>query len=252
MSEDTQKIPVQISAETLRAISEAKEKAANTAEAQGKVTLQLLQEALPKLTKLREDITALEESQVADSHRIADRFIKTSEMRISFFEKLILLSGGSFALSLTFLGSLHRAALQGKPLAAMGKLETAWILLLVCIVFSWFHNLHRTAAVDIAVAANSTFINAMQHKRMAQLLSRAAALFKPAETPSVGFSDGITMVAQALQQLSKQFQESGTDRAKDFKRYFYVSAVLGSLALLAILVAFSLLIEFAIKNAALL
>jgi hypothetical protein len=253
MSNETQKVSVQIPTEVLKEVSAAVEKAKTTNDDKTSVTLQFSPEAVNALTALRKDFVAFQEGQVAGSHAAADRFIKTSEMRIAFYEKLILLAGGSFALSLTFLGSLHRVALPtASPLLAMNRLKTAWVLLLVCIVFSWLHNLYRAAAVDHASAANATFVTSMQHTWTSYLLSRAAALFRNAESPSVGFSDGITLVAQSFEELSKKSKEAGSQRAVDLKRFYYVAGVLGSVALLSIIVAFSFMILFAVKNAALL
>jgi hypothetical protein len=139
MADEPQKISVQIAVDELKALSMT----AGEAEADGKalVTLHFSPESVKRFIALWEDSTALEKSQLADSHTAVDRFIKTSEMRISFYEKIILLAGGSFALSLTFLGSLQRHTLQSSSLTATGRLKVAWILLLGCIIFSWLHNL---------------------------------------------------------------------------------------------------------------
>ncbi len=252
MSDDVQKISIQIPSEVLKEAASVTEKAKASTDGTTLVTMHFSPQTVNSLTKLRENMTAFEESQVTNSHMVIDRFIKTSELRTSFYEKLILLAGGSFALSLTFLGSLHRAALQGRPLAAMGRLEAAWILLLACIVFSWLHNLHRYTAVDHATSANAALVTAIHHTWASNLLSRAAALFRAAESPSVGFSDGVTMVAQSFRLLSQRTKESGGERIKDFKTHYHASAVLGGLALVSIIAAFALMIVFAIRNAVLL
>jgi hypothetical protein len=253
MSDDSQKVvSVQIPSDILKEIASVTETAKPSTDGTTLVTMRFSPETVTSLIRLRENMTAFEESQVASSQTIVDRLIKTSEMRTSFYEKLILLAGGSFALSLTFLTSLHRATLQSRPLAAMGRLEAAWILLLTCIVFSWLHNLNRYAGVDHVTLANATFVTAMQENWAFNLLSRAAALFRTAESPSVGFSDGVTMVAHSFRLLSQKSKESGTQSVKDFRLHYNVSAVLGGLALLSIVVAFALMIVFAIKNAGLL
>jgi hypothetical protein len=157
MSDDLQKISVQIPADTLKEISAETDKV-KAAEGKTLVTLQFSPETVDKLKTLREDITAFQQTQVTFSNAEVDRLIKTSEMRTGFYEKLILLAGGSFALSLAFLGYLHRATLHTSPLAAMARLKAAWILLLVCIVLSWLHNLHRYAAVERATLTNANLI----------------------------------------------------------------------------------------------
>jgi hypothetical protein len=250
MADEPTKISVQVSADELKALSMATGDAAPAGKAQ--VTLQISPESAKKFISLWEDFLAFEKSQVADSHTSVDRIIKTSEMRISFYEKLILLAAGSFALSLTFLGSLQRHANQGSPLAAMGRLEAGWILLLVCIVFSWLHNLHRTNAVENASAANASLVNAMQHKWKSRHFEIAAALLKGAESPSTGLSEAFTMLAQALTSTSKTSMEGGAERIREFKRYYYRSALLGGIALISIIFAFILIAVFALKNASLL
>src|SRR5260221_9266558 len=100
MSDETKQISVQIPSEVLKEVSTATEQAKATSDGMTLVTLHFSPEAVSSLTTLRKDFTAFEEAQVAGSHAAADRFIKTSEMRISFYEKLILLAGGSFSFSL--------------------------------------------------------------------------------------------------------------------------------------------------------
>jgi hypothetical protein len=252
MAEENRTVSIQMPSQLLKEVADVVDKAKPDAQSSTTVTMSFSADAVKSLLTLREDMTAFQERQVVDSHTAVDRFIKTSELRTSFYEKLILLAGGSFALSLTFLGSLHRTAVQGHPLAAMGRLETAWVLLLACIVFSWFHNLNRYSAVDHATIANATFVNSMHHTWLYNLLSRAASLFKASESPVVGFSDGVTFAAKMSQLLSKQSQDAGKQSEHDLKLHYRASAILGSLALLSIVIAFGLMIAFAIKNAALL
>ena len=64
--------------------------------------------------------------------------------------------------------------------------------------------------------------------------------------------DTAASFAQSLELLSKKSFEGGEERKKDILRQYYVSTVLGGLALLSIIVAFALMVVFAIKNASLL
>jgi hypothetical protein len=73
------------------------------------VTLQLTPQAVASFLELDKDITSFQTTQVDDSRFAIEQFRKICEMSIAFHEKLILLAGGSFALSLTFLGSLQRS-----------------------------------------------------------------------------------------------------------------------------------------------
>ncbi len=65
-------------------------------------------DALSRLQRTLEEILDLRKAEVDDMVLIADRFTKVAEMRIAFFEKLMLLTGGSFALSLTLMGSVRQ------------------------------------------------------------------------------------------------------------------------------------------------
>jgi hypothetical protein len=116
MSDETKsvsmQVPTEIPSEISRLSEQAKTASETTTAEKTVVTLRASPEQLKNLSELRKDLESFERSKLCETHAVTDRFIKTSELRISFYEKLILLAGGSFALSLTFLGSLQRHALQ--------------------------------------------------------------------------------------------------------------------------------------------
>ena len=253
MSDELKQVSVQISTAVLKELSAAVEQAKSINDENTPITLNFSQGAVNLLTALRKDIVTFQEKQVEGSQAAVDRFIKISEIRIAFFERLILLAGGSFALSLTFLGSLRRVALPAaSPLLAMTRLKAAWVVLLVCIVFSWLHNMYRAAAIEHAVATSASFVTAMQNTWTSYFLVRAAALFKGAETPSIGFSTSVSATAQSFERISQQSKDAGALTGKGMKRYYFVAGILGSLALLSIIIAFSFMIAFAVKNSKLL
>jgi hypothetical protein len=244
------KIPVEVPTDALRDVLESAEKIRLAGK--HSTTLQLPPDSVAALKQLREEMAKFEESRAAEVHKLADRFVRTSEIRMSFNERLILLAGGSFALSLTFLGSLHRAVAPNKPLASMGALEAAWLLLLLCIVCSWLHNLYYSAAVEQARGANASYVTANLVQRLSALLLRVAAIFKSAQTPSSELTDVMGEVASSLGTMFKQGFSAGTEMDKTTDRFCKVAAYLGAFAFLSILLAFCLLIIFAMKNAALL
>jgi hypothetical protein len=84
------------------------------------------------------------------------------------------------------------------------------------------------------------------------LVVRAGALFKAMESPSTSFSEVFAVSAVALKNLGKESTQDASKYAESLKRYSRASAVLGGLALWAIVVAFILMIQFAVKNASLL
>jgi hypothetical protein len=250
---DAPKISVQVhAAQDVKAAPAASETKAVETQANGTVTLHFSSEGVAGLKQLVKDFASYEETRIAESHKFAERFIKTSEMRISFYEKLILLSGGSFALSLTFLTSLHRATLN--PLASMKVLESAWILLLISIVLAWVHNLYRSAAVEQAANGNASMANGVHIRRISVLSTQAGNLFAAAESanPAVGLSDALKGVGEHLLGVFKETIDKSAEFGETTARMCTVSGRFGALALLSVLVAFALLIVFAIKNAALL
>ena len=88
-------------------------------------TIHIPGEQVGKVAPLYEEWSRVRDTTLEEAHQSVDRAIKLTEVRTSFFEKLILLATGSFALSLTFLGTLHRHTEQGSPLAALGCLKAA-------------------------------------------------------------------------------------------------------------------------------
>jgi len=252
MNDESPKLSVQVPADFFKDLSTLGEEAKVAADAKTLVTLEVSLDGLKRLTALREDMAEMQRSQVNEWNVETDRFIKVIQMRISFYGKLILLAGGSFALSLTFLGSLQRHTPQSAPLVAMGRFTAAWVLLLVSIVFSWLHNAYADGVVGNLVGFTSRNITAMHQTWSSNLVTRGAGLFKGIETPTIGLSAAFTATAEALRNLSKKFTEDASEYAERVRRLENISAPLGGLALLSIITAFGLMIYFAVKNAALL
>jgi len=254
MSDDLKTFSVQVPAELLKEspTPTGHVKAEDGAEKGPSITLRVTPEQFKLFTELRQDFESFFQSQVADSRAAVDMLVRTSTIHLSFYEKLILLAGGSFALSLTFLLSLQRHALQGVPLVAMSRLKGAWGLLLLCIVSSWLHNLIRCRVVDNAMAANATFVTAMQHKSLSSLFARAAGLFKTMESSTTILGDFMALGSTTAQGISKQKIDGGAEYVKRVKRFWMVSGILGGLGLLSIILAFWLMVQFAMRNAALL
>jgi hypothetical protein len=72
-----------------------------------KPKLNITVEAANRIRQLRPDYERRVGAAFDSLHRIADGVMQISQMRTSFYEKLILLAGGSFALTLSFVGSLQ-------------------------------------------------------------------------------------------------------------------------------------------------
>lgn len=254
MSDEPKTISVQVPAELLKEIptSAGNVKAEDGGEKGPFVTLRVTPEQFRLLMALHKDFESFYQSQIADSRAGVDMLVRTSTMHLSFYEKLILLAGGSFALSLTFLVSLQRHALQGVPLVAMSRLKGAWGLLLLCIVSSWLHNLIRCRIVDSAMAAHATFATAMQHRFISTLLARAAGLFKAMESLTTVLGDSMALGSSVAHDMGEKIKKGGAEYVKQLKRFWMVSGILGGLGLLSIILALWFMVQFAMRNAGLL
>jgi hypothetical protein len=192
---------------------------------------------------------ALDARELQDRQKIA---FGSLERRIVFFEKLILLAGGSFALSLAFVGSLHRHELQNTRLEHLGLLETAWILMLICMGISWLHNWYLNAALDNLLLGSVSWDTSFQHVENARFAKQASTLFEGISAEGVDFEEFYALIARYLETESKK----ETDRASKFrdsaKNVLTRASSLGNLAPIAAMVAFTLLLSFAIVNISLL
>jgi len=181
--DDPPDIPVQLPSEMVNRITEQAKESTATGDP---VTITFPAKNASQFTELRKDLEAYQRSQVEELHSVIETFIKISQLRIAFYEKLILLAGGSFALSLTFLGFFQQHEFGGRKVS-LRSLKWAWALLLISIVFSWLHNLYRCAEVDHLVATTVENIKAIQYGWISNLMTRTASLFRQgAESPAVG------------------------------------------------------------------
>ena len=255
MSEETKTVSVSVPRELVEGVNElaAKTNAANAVENEV-ITLKVTPQQAQRLTELREELDSFQKSQFEEWQADIDDFIKTSGLRISFFDKLILLAGGTFALSFTFLGALQRRVAPGtaRPLSGLRSFEFAWVMLLLCIVCSWLHNLLRSTAVENLVAWKATKVAATQHRMSGQIIQRIASLFRAMEVSSPNLSDWFVVAAAEIGQFETNASKWIPDFTEKTTRFSRTSATFGGLALWAIVTAFGLMIWFAIKNAALL
>ena len=218
-----------------------------------KVQIQIPIEQAEKALPLYEEWSSARNAMLAEAQKIVDYSIRTTEMRTAFFEKIILLATGSFALSLTFVGSLHRhAAPQEAPLSALRSLEAAWMLIFACIVLSWFHNLYRCASIERLSTAALQSLIASRFAVTQSFMSRTSSVFKNVKAEDVNLEEFFELGATYMKQLSKDSLEQVERFGKDATRISRQADRLGSLALLTLIVAFFLLVRFAVKNVGLL
>jgi len=217
-----------------------------------KVPIQIPMEQATKAIPLYDEWSRARDALLEENRKIVDYAIRTTEMRTGFYDKLALLAAGSFALSLTFVASLHKHASQELPLAALGSLKAGWVLMLVCILLSWYHNLYRCASVErLSIAGLQTLVGS-RFVVTQTFMSRASSVFKDVKAEDVNLGEFFELGAAHMKQLSKDSVEQVEKFVKDATRISRHADTLGSLALLSLIVAFILLIRFAIKNIGLL
>ena len=116
-------------------------------------------EHLAAFVELRKELLNELKEQAQEERDKADTMFAISQQSIGFFEKLTVLDGGTFALSLTLLSALsshiHHPAPPGLNL---GWLYAAWICLLLSIVMCLVHNnmVHAQASTVHSMALSNT------------------------------------------------------------------------------------------------
>jgi hypothetical protein len=142
-----------------------------------KVNFHIPADRIPGILSLGEEWSRSREATVEEMHRSLDGFIKMIERRIAFFDRLILLAGGSFALSLTLVSTLHKTA-QNADFVSAGCLKAAWVLMLFCIIFSWIHNWYRVTVAERVYLMGQKRVSAFQHQVNAGFANRGSKLFE--------------------------------------------------------------------------
>jgi hypothetical protein len=201
-----------------------------------------------RFSELNTEWFALRDSMFKDMHGFSGGLEHNYGIRISFFEKLILLASGTFALSLTLLSSIHGHATSVQPLVGIHYLESAWVLMLVSILFSWIHNLIR--ATELETLFNSIVKGATvgRFSALHNVTKRMANLAQAHNRHRAGFD---AMATQAQQSVSDA-QSTFAALENNYKRLSRKGRYAGAVGLLALFAAFTLLLIFALKNASLL
>jgi hypothetical protein len=221
---------------------------ANMSEEQTGTTINLSAEAVRRILQLRDERAAYEKTAVDEMHRWASNWTKLSEMRIAFHEKLILLAGGSFALSLTLLGSLQHET-RVNSITGIRLLEIAWSLLLLSIVLSWVHNRRRFLIAENLSAAATLKAMTLLHSTESLFFKRVASVFKGTETAELNLSNFFSLVSDVTAECEKQSRKSTEEFVKNSIQETRVATRLSNYALFLIFLAFLVMLLFAIKNA---
>jgi len=211
---------------------------------------EMLKTFAAEIPRLYRQLRETASKDLDETRHMADEFVRIAEMRISFSEKIILLASGTFALSVTFLGSLQRHS-PSSGMAATWCLKSAWVLILVCIFLSWLHNRHRSYFIESIIVAEVARARSYYENQKALLWQRAANAFKGVESPELSVSAFFDAVANTVQKSSVDAEKLRDRMADTARKTMRTSNKLGDWAMLAIACAFVLMLVFAVKNASL-
>jgi hypothetical protein len=163
------------------------------------------------------------------SERLTQQFDAIAKMRMEFFDRIILLDGGTVALSVTLVGSF----VSKSRLSALTPLFASWVAFLLSMLLgltrNWIEH-DRLAKAE----TNSWLLAQRQYFEAEKNLGKAMA----------GESPQVNDLQKVLDQGNAVFK---TEQDKHESLLFWTKAV-GIASLVCTLVGFSLLLVFAVKN----
>jgi hypothetical protein len=174
------------------------------------------------------------EADLKAAHNVLDRSMQIATIRTNFFEKLMLLAAGSFALTLTLLAFLRTHAAPNQPLASLIYLKTAWGLMLASILFGGLHNYFTCENLDklsYAVGGFSVDVSAARKQVFLANLGRDTSSMKELR---VKYRQEVENQSHTADQTQKR------------------ASILGILSMCSILSSLVLLLIFTLKNGSLL
>ena len=163
--------------------------------------------------------------------RLTNQTNNISKLRMDFYDRLVLLDGGTISLSLTLVGLLQKA---GRPAQWLPLLFSSWICFLASLLLGMLRNWREP---DRLVAAEMASYALVVHEYFSSFVQQAESLgVSTTDSPVQSvLAQGPTLVHQ------QQAQQKGLD--KQTKR-------LGGASLLFTALGYVLLLWFAIVNAA--
>jgi hypothetical protein len=183
----------------------------------------------------------IDKAQQAASSTAKVRFEESIANRQSyekFYNNLALLSGGTIALSITYLGFLK--SIISQPLHPKW-LAASWVILFVCLVCAAYYSFFNTSYFHFARSKEYAERMKKQHETLAE------------EIPNV---DVIGIQSkQDLDDYIKELRETATERGKDVqwnqrkeKLYEFLFRACALTARTAFVVGIALLLSFAVAN----
>jgi hypothetical protein len=213
-----------------------------------KVKLSIPGDRLSGILALAEEMRRYQETEAEEGLRRTNAVHKIIKKRVDFFDKLILLAGGSFALSLTFVFSLSKHELQNTRIEGVGYLKAGWGLMLLCIILSWIHNWYCYTAGWRFECLAWDRVTSFRQEVFARLTSRASKLMEGVAAEDVNLGDFFGLVSTVGQEESKKAQKNVQEHLSQAKVVLGRASWLGNTAFLAVILAFTSLLVFAVKN----
>jgi hypothetical protein len=218
------------------------------AEENKKVNVSIPADRASSISALAKEMRRYQETDAKEGLRRADTVTGIIEKRVDFFDKLILLAGGSFALSLTFVFSLSKHDLQNAGIQGIGYLKAGWALMLLSIVLSWIHNWYCYTAGWRFQVLGWSHLTSIRQEGSARLMSRASKTLEGVTAADLNLGEFFDLVSTVGQKESKKAQDSVQENLSQAKIVLVRASRLGNVAFLAVILAFIFLLIFAVKN----
>jgi hypothetical protein len=187
-------------------------------------------------------------SHLENAKSILENCFKVNQAGASFYEKLILLDGGTIALSLSLLGA-HAPGSHISKAALYWFVCPAWVLLLLSIYCCWhritqFHNTNKTLVQQFVALSSAYYLHYLG--TLTTRFSRLAQGEIRIETEKHDFSAFMSDLATGLRKTGDEENTRFAALVKEASENDGKSRA-ARLAILATQLAFILLCVFAVK-----
>lgn len=190
----------------------------------------------------------LRRSLLDNASSLLENGFRVNQAGASFYEKLILLDGGTIALSLSLLGA-HAPGGHIPKHALYSLVCPAWVLLLLSIFFCWhriaqFHNLNKNLAQQFAALSSTYYLQ--YFGILTTKFSRLTQGEIRIETEKYDFSSIMSGLATLMMKTANDENTKLSDLVKQATERNEKSRI-ARFAILATELAFILLCIFAVK-----
>lgn len=217
------------------------------------ISISLPHATVEGFAKMGADLEAASVEGISVQRDIASIVRQNSAQRVAFFERLILVEGGTFALSLTYIAAL--AGHPGATAISIVTLNAGWVALFGSMLFSfasiWVMG-SLQAYVDMGTHAH---VKAREQRAWSRLALGAAALFKDAvvtagpELPAP-ISDVLGAAGKQFFSRANDTSSSAAKSTRAAMRFIKIGNVVAIAANASAVVAFAMLCWFAFQTSA--